>query len=76
MNKRDIYRYHIKVGHKIVHTGITDDPGRRELELQKKWRNARISVQGPAVTEETARDWENQQRELGKPTENSRRASR
>lgn len=64
MSERDIYyRYHLKVGHKIVHTGITNDPGRREREHQKKWPNAHISVRGPAVTESSARDWENQQRE-------------
>lgn len=29
---RDTYLYHLKQGRKIVYTGITDDPERRELE--------------------------------------------
>ena len=32
---RDTYKYHFKVDNKTVHTGITNDLGRRELEHQR-----------------------------------------
>ena len=68
-DERDTYKYHFKVGNKIVHTGITDDLERREGEHQAKWPDGHISQQGNAVTRESALNWENEQREQGKPTE-------
>ena len=55
---RDTYKYNYKVGHKIVHRGITDDLERREQEHQQKWPKGHISQVGRQTTEEAAREWE------------------
>ena len=55
---RDTYKYHFKVGNKIVHGGITDDLDRREQEHQQKWRKGHIKQVGRRTTEEAAREWE------------------
>lgn len=55
---RETYKYHFKVGHKIVHGGITDDLERREMEHQQKWPNGHIMQVGRCTTEEAARAWE------------------
>jgi hypothetical protein len=55
---RDWTRYDQKVGNKIVHSGITKDPERREGEHQQRWPKSRLVKQGPKVTEDSARDWE------------------
>ena len=51
-NKRDTYKYHFKRGNKIVHTGITNDPKRREQEHQQEpgWSKGYIKRVGNAVT--------------------------
>jgi len=61
--RRDTYRYHVKVGKKIVYRGITNDLERREREHQQIWPNATVKQQGPRVTRKTALKWE---REGGK----------
>jgi len=40
--KRDTYKYHFKIGNKIVHSGITNDLDRREMEHKQKWSNGHI----------------------------------
>jgi predicted GIY-YIG superfamily endonuclease len=35
--RRNTYKYHFKIGNKIVHSGITKDLKRREQEHQGKW---------------------------------------
>ena len=55
---RDIYKYQFKVGHKIVHGGITNDLNRRESEHQQKWPEGHIKQVGRRTTEEAARNWE------------------
>ena len=34
--RRDTARYQLKEGNKVVHTGITNDPERREAERQRR----------------------------------------
>ena len=68
-NPRDPTRYHLKEGNKIIHTGITIDPERREAEHQRARPKSHLETQGPKVTNETALRWEQQQRGDGKPTE-------
>ena len=58
---RDTYKYVYKVGHKIVHGGITIDLDRREEEHQQKWSNGHIKQVGRRTTEEAARKWEEEQ---------------
>ncbi len=55
---RDTYKYQVRVGRKIVHGGLTNDPARREQEHQQKWPNAKLSTVGRRTTEEAARKWE------------------
>ena len=56
--KRDTYKYHYKIGNKIVHGGITNDLERREQEHQDKWPKGHIKQVGRRTTEEAAREWE------------------
>ena len=52
-------RYIVKVKNKNVHGGITERPlEERTKEHQKKWPNCRVVKAGPKVSEETAREWE------------------
>lgn len=62
MAKRDTYKYHFKVGNKIVHSGITDNLERREQEHQQKRPKGHISQVGRLTTEEAAREWEGKQK--------------
>ena len=55
---RDWTRYDQKKGNKIVHSGITKDPERREEEHQQRWPGSRLVKKGPTVTEDTAKEWE------------------
>jgi hypothetical protein len=56
--KRDAYKYHFKVGNKIVHGGVTGDLERSEQVHQKKWSKGHITQVGRRTTEEAARKWE------------------
>ncbi len=55
---RDTYKYQQKVGNKIVHRGITNDPERREKEHQQDRPNSNISLIGRRTTREAALEWE------------------
>lgn len=58
---RNTYTYHMKVGNKIVHSGITNDLERREGEHQQRWENAHIYKVGHIKTKESALEWESKQ---------------
>ena len=66
---RGTYKYHFKKGNKIVHTGITDDIGRREAEHKREhgWGEGHIVQVGNRTTREAALEWEQEQRNQGKP---------
>ena len=55
---RDTYRYHFKVGNKIVHRGITNELDRRAREHQQNWPQGSIKQIGTKVTRQTALKWE------------------
>ncbi|MDA8186862.1 MAG: hypothetical protein M0T85_01805 [Dehalococcoidales bacterium] len=57
-SNRDTYKYHFKVGRKIVHGGITDDLERREREHRLKWPTGHIEQVGRRTTREAALGWE------------------
>ena len=59
---RDTYKYHFKIGNKIIHSGITDDLERREQEHQQKWPKGHITQVGLKTTEDAAREWEEDQK--------------
>ena len=65
--ERDTFKYHLKVGNKIVHRGITNDLDRRESEHQDKFPNAKIEQVGRRTTRDAALEWE---REGGKRARN------
>ena len=56
--RRDTYTYDLKVGNKIVHSGITKNLERREQEHQQKWPRGHIKPVGRRTTPEAARKWE------------------
>ena len=66
---RIAYKYHFKLGNKIVHTGITYDIDRREAEHQLKpgWGKGHIKQVGLRTTRAAAREWEREQAIQGKP---------
>ena len=68
-SRRTTYRYHFKLGNKIVHTGITRDIDRRELEHRSKsgWEKGHICQVGYRVPYQEALEWEREQAESGKP---------
>lgn len=57
-SKRDTYKYDFKIGNKIVHSGITNDLKRREVEHKSRWPQGHIVKVGNMTTEGAARKWE------------------
>ncbi len=55
---RNTNKYLYKIGHKVVHGGITEDLVRREKEHMQKWPKGHIYKVGNKTTEEAAMDWE------------------
>ena len=56
---RTTYKYHFKLGNRIVHTGITQDLDRREAEHRRRegWERGHITQVGVRTTPEAAREW-------------------
>ena len=52
---RDIYNYTYRVGRKVSHRGITNDPARREREHQRARPGGKLTVEGRAKTRAGAR---------------------
>ncbi len=70
---RDTYKYHFKTGNKIVHTGITNDLGRREQEHKQTYGDSgHIRQVGRRTTRDAALKWEGEQTERGNPTRRRR----
>ena len=66
---RDTFKYHFKLGRKIVHTGITNDLKRREQEHKRTYgKNGHITKIGIATTRDAALRWETDQARMGRPT--------
>lgn len=55
---RDTYKYHQKLGNRILHSGITNDLSRREREHRQKWPGSHISQVGNRTTRDAALKWE------------------
>ena len=58
MADRKTSRYTMRDGNKIIKFGITEDPQRREAENVRAGLGKKMRVEGPVVTEESARAWE------------------
>ena len=54
MSERDTYNYTYRVGRKVSHRGITNDPERREQEHQRERPGGKLTVEGRAKTREGA----------------------
>jgi hypothetical protein len=61
---RDTYKYYFKVGNKIVHAGKTVDLDRRENQHLQRWPSGDIFEVGRCTTDEAAREWEAEQKEI------------
>ncbi len=61
MPTRNTFRYHFKVGGKIVHRGFTIDLERREQEHRQRWPEGHIEQVGSPTSHEEAWNWERQQ---------------
>ena len=55
---RDTYKYHLKVGNKVIHRGVTNDLERREKEHQKNFPASHIVKIGRKTTMSAALKWE------------------
>lgn len=70
---RNTYKYHFKIGNRIVHTGITNDLDRREQEHKSTYgAEGQITRVGRATTLDAALKWEGEQTRLGNPTRRAR----
>lgn len=68
MSNRDTYKYHVKKGNKILHTGITNDLQRRENEHRQRYGDSvKLVPEGRRTTRDAAIQWEADQRKKGKP---------
>ena len=47
---RDTYNYTYRVGRKVSHRGVTNDPARREREHQRARPGGKLTVNGRAKT--------------------------
>ena len=61
MAARQTYNYTYRVGRKIAHRGITNDPARREREHQRARPGGRLTVEGRAKTRSGANRVETRQ---------------
>ena len=70
MSSRTTYKYHFKLGNKIVHTGITTDIDRRQAEHRRKpgWEQGHIFQVGVRTTFDAARAWEDEQQNAPRRT--------
>ena len=61
MSNRDTFKYHYKIGNKIIKSGITTDLERREEEHQQDHPKGHITKVGRITTEDAALKWEESQ---------------
>ena len=54
MARRNTYNYSYRVGRKVSHRGITNNPKRRQSEHQRARPGGRLTVEGRAKTRQGA----------------------
>ena len=50
MARRDTYNYTFRVGRKVSHRGVTDNPARRQREHRRVRAGGKLTVDGRAKT--------------------------
>jgi hypothetical protein len=74
MNARDTHRYVLRDGREIVQFGISNGPlDRAQEHLRDDKRFTTMTVVGPAVTRDTALDWERDKVETYQQTHGGKR---
>jgi len=73
---RSTHKYHFKKGHRIVHTGVTNNLKRREAEHRQTYGGGHIVKVGYVTTRDAALRWERTQTKRGRPTRRRRRPAR
>ena len=58
MERRDTYKYQVKVGKKVVHMGITTDLERRAREHKREFPKGKVVQLGRRTTRDAAMNWE------------------
>lgn len=58
MDEKNTFKYHLKLGRKVIHRGITDDLTRRETEHRRDHPRSRIQQIGRRTTRDAALKWE------------------
>lgn len=58
MKEKDTYKYHLKLGNKIIDSSITYDLVRREAEHQREFPGSRVVQVGQRTTWSKAQEWE------------------
>ena len=53
-SRRDTYNYTYRVGRRVAHRGITNDPSRREREHRRVRPGGKLTVDGRAKTRRRA----------------------
>jgi hypothetical protein len=61
------YGYDFKIGERIVHSGITNSPERRESEHKQRWANGHLEVVTGPMTKEKALEWESKKQKTITP---------
>ena len=56
--ERDTYKYHVKIGGKIIYRGITKDIERRSAEHKARRPSSHITQVGRRTTRNKALEWE------------------
>ena len=71
--ERNNYRYELKDGKKVVYKGYTNNPERRENEHEDEGKRfTHMNIVGPAVTKETAENWEEESLEAYRKSHNGK----
>lgn len=66
---RKTYKYHFKMGNRILYSGVTKDLEKRERELKQEFgEDGYIKQVGRATTMDEALKWESEQARWGNPT--------
>jgi predicted GIY-YIG superfamily endonuclease len=74
MTSRDTHRYILRDGHHIVQFGITNGAlDRAQEHLRGKKRFTTMTVVGPAITRNSALDWERERIETYQRTHDGKR---